>query len=64
MIYESLYHIYVNDKCVKHNLQESEFRKEIQFIRAFLELTDLDNDAIVDYVRCDPPQESLVDGSY
>ncbi len=64
MTTDPLYHIYVNDKCVQHNLQERDFLKEIQYIRAFLELTDLDKSAIVDYVRCDPPQLSLVDGSY
>lgn len=64
MIYEALYHIYVNDKCVKNSLNEEDFKKEMQHIRAFLELTHLDKDATLDYVRCEPPALTLVEGSY
>ncbi len=61
---ESLYHIYVNNKCVKAALNESEFKREMQYIQAFLELTHLDNSAKLEYVKCDPPELSLADGSY
>jgi len=64
MIVDSLYHIYVNDVCVANCLNEEEFKKEFGYIKAFLELTNLDKGAKVDYVRCEPPNVSLVDGSY
>ena len=64
MITEARYHIYVNDKCIKANLPEEDFKREMTHIRAFLELTHLDNSANVDYVRCEPPALSLAEGSY
>ena len=64
MIYEARYHIYVNDKCVRNNRPEEEFKREMQHIQAFLELTHLDKSATLDYVRCEPPALTLVEGSY
>ena len=52
---DTLYHIYVNDKCVKAALNESEFKREMQHLQGFLELTNLDKSAKLDYVRCEPP---------
>ena len=52
---DTLYHIYVNDKCVKACLDEPDFKREMQHIRAFLELTHLDKSAKLDYVRCEAP---------
>ena len=60
---DTLYHIYVNDKCVKACLEESEFKREMRHIQAFLELTHLDKSAKLDYVECDVPLEML-DASY
>jgi len=64
MITEPRYHIYVNKVCVKCNLDESEFKKEYSHIKGFLELTNLDKAANVEYVRCEPPSLSLFEGSY
>ena len=64
MIYDALYHIYVNDRCVRSSLCEEDFKREMQHIQAFLELTHLDKDATLDYVRCEPPALTLVEGSY
>ena len=60
---DTLYHIYVNDKCVKASLNEEDFKREMQYIEAFLELTHLDKSAKLDYVQCDPPSD-MVDASY
>ena len=59
---DTLYHIYVNDKCVKAALNESEFKREMQHIEAFLELTHLDKSAKLDYVECEAP--TYTDASY
>ena len=64
MINEDLYHIYLNDQCVRHCLSIDEFKKEMQYIEAFLQLTHLDNSARLEYVQCDPPASALIDGSY
>lgn len=64
MICEKLYHIYVNNQCVRHNLDTEQFHREMQYIKAFLELTHLEDDAKIEYVQCDPPSTLLIDGSY
>lgn len=64
MITEARYHIYVNKVCVRNNLLEDEFKREIKHIRGFLELTNLDKSAKVEYIQCDPPSLALQDGSY
>ena len=45
-------------------LDEKTFTKEIGGIKAYLELTDQYNTAILDYVQCDPPSRIMIDGSY
>jgi len=60
---DTLYHIYVNNKCIKACLDESDFKREMQHIEAFLELTHLDKSAKLDYVRCEPTPE-MADASY
>ena len=64
MIYEDRYHIYVNEVCIKHNLEESEFKREMSFIKGFLELTNLVKSAKVEFVQCEPPALALSEGSY
>lgn len=64
MITEAKYHIYVNSSCVRCNLNEDEFQKEMTYIKNFLELTNLSSDAKIDYVRCEPPMQTMYEGSY
>ena len=52
---DTLYHIYVNNKCIKAALNECDFKREMQHIKAFLELTHLDEDAKLEYVQCEAP---------
>ena len=54
-MYDTLYHIYINNTCVKASLNEDDFKKELSYLKAFLELTNLDKSAKIDYVQCDPP---------
>lgn len=49
---ETLYHIYVNNKCVSHNLIEEDFKREMQHLKGFLELTNLDKSAKIEYETC------------
>lgn len=55
MVIDTFYHIYVNNVCVKNNLDEESFKKEMSFLRGFLELTNLDKSAKLEYVKCEPP---------
>ena len=55
LMHDTLYHIYVNNKCVRASLNEDDFHTELKHIKGFLELTNLDKSAKVDYVQCDPP---------
>lgn len=55
MVIDTSYHIYVNDVCVKNNLDEENFRKEMSYLKGFLELTNLDKTAKLEYVQCEPP---------
>ena len=65
MTTEAIFHIYVNNKCVKASLNEEDFKREMSHIQAFLELTHLDQSAKVEYVHgANPPQLALADGSY
>ena len=59
---DALYHIYVNNRCVKAALTEDDFKREMQHIEAFLELTHLDKNAKLHYVKCEIP--SYTDASY
>ena len=62
--YEPTYHIYLNNNCIRSNLSIAEFEKEYHWMHEFLQLTNLEEDAILDYVRCDPPSCVLLEGSY
>ena len=62
--YEPTYHIYLNNECIRCNLSTAEFKEEMSWMTRFLELTNLGNNAILDYVQCDPPPRLLADGSY
>ena len=62
--YEPTYHIYLNNTCIKSNLNDQEFHKEMAWINNFLQLTKLDKAAKVEYVRCDPPSRVMLEGSY
>lgn len=53
--HDTLYHIYVNETCVHAALGEEEFKREMSHLQGFLELTNLDKSATIDYVRCDAP---------
>lgn len=63
MITKDCYHIYVNEKCVKANLDEEEFNKELRHIEAFLELTNLTEQATIDYEHCEC-EYSLAEASF
>lgn len=52
---DTIYHIYVNNNCIRSCLAEAEFKREMTHLKAFLELTQLDNSATLDYVKCDAP---------
>ncbi len=45
-------------------LDKKAFAKEMSLIKAYLELTNQYNTAILDYVQCDPPSRNMIDGSY
>jgi len=47
------YHIYVNDTCIKANLSEEEFDNEYKHMSAFLELTNLTEQARLEFERCE-----------
>jgi len=64
MVVDTLYHIYVNDTCVHTSLTEDEFKIQMAHLKGFLELTNLEKSAKVDYVQCEPPSNLLMDGSY
>ena len=59
---DTLYHIYVNEQCVRSALSEEEFKREMSHIQGFLELTNLDKSATIDYVECEAP--TYTDASY
>ena len=55
LMIDTLYHIYVNDTCVSAALTETEFKREMIHLQGFLELTNLDKSAKLEYVQCEPP---------
>ena len=61
MTTDSIYHIYVNERCFRHNLSEEQFNKEYTYIKAFLELTNLMGSAKIEYEQCEIPQYSHID---
>ncbi len=62
--YEPTFHIYLNNNCIRANLSISEFEKEYRWMNEFLQLTNLKDSAILDFVQCDPPTRVLLEGSY
>jgi len=56
------YHIYVNNTCVRACLGEDEFKREWQYLKAFLELTNHRDDAILEFVECEAP--NYLEASY
>ena len=54
--YGHVYHIYLNNTCIKANLEEKEFKTEMTWLNNFLELTNLQSSANIEYVVCDQPQ--------
>lgn len=62
MITKECYHIYINGECIKANLEEDEFNSEMSYIKGFLELTNLEKQAKLEFERCDPP--SYVEASF
>lgn len=65
MMTESMFHIYVNNRLVANNLIEEEFKREMKHIQGFLELTNLDNSAKIEYVECVPtPLKDFEECSY
>ena len=59
-----LYHIYVNDKCVKHCLSQTEFENELKHIHAFLELTNLSECAKVTHEVVETSPKEFSEASY
>ena len=59
-----LYHIYVNQTCVKHCLSEEEFNNELKHIEAFLELTNLSDCAKVTHEVVETSPKEFSEASY
>lgn len=53
MAKESIFHIYVNKECIKANLHKEEFDKEMQILHSFLELTNMESAATIEYEECE-----------
>jgi hypothetical protein len=45
----------MNNTCIRACLTESEFKKEMVGIKTFLELTNHNKDATIEYVECEAP---------
>jgi len=56
MITTPCYHIYVNGKCVKANLQKEDFDREMRQLNCFLDLTNLKAAAKIEYEVCAVPE--------
>lgn len=52
---DKIYHIYVNNTCIRACLCEADFKKEIVGIKTFLELTNTAKDATLEFVECEAP---------
>ena len=50
-----IYHIYMNDTCVRACLAEDEFKRQWQYFTAFIELTNHKDDARLEFVECEAP---------
>jgi len=55
LMIDTIYHIYMNNTCIRACLTESEFKKEMVGIKTFLELTNHNKDATIEYVECEAP---------
>jgi hypothetical protein len=62
LIMDTIYHIYMNNTCIRSCLTESEFKKEMVGIKTYLELTNHTKDATLEYVECEAP--TYTDASY
>ena len=52
---DTIYHIYMNNTCIRSCLTKTEFTKEMVGIKTFLELTNTAKDATLEYVECEAP---------
>jgi hypothetical protein len=61
---DCLYHIYVNGSCIKNCLNKEDFDHEMQHIKAFLELTKLDESAKLEYEVVETSRKEFSEASY
>ena len=52
---KTIYHIYVNNTPVHVNLDEDDFKKEYSYLKGFLELTNLEKNAKIEYEELRTP---------
>ena len=52
---KTIYHIYVNNTPVYVNLDEEDFKKEYSYLKGFLELTNLEKNAKIEYEELRTP---------
>ncbi len=53
---KTTYHIYVNGSPVYVDLEEDEFDKQLLYLKNFLQLTNLDKNARIEYEVLRPPR--------
>ncbi len=59
---DPIYHIYMNNTCIRSCLTKTEFKKEMVGIKTYLELTNQAKDATLEFVECEAP--SYTEASY
>lgn len=59
---DKIYHIYINNTCISSCLNEIEFKKEMVGIKTYLELTNQQKNAKLDFVECEV--SNYIDASY
>ena len=52
---KTIYHIYVNDNPVYVNLDDEEFKDQMVYLRTFLEFTNLEKNAKIEYEELRTP---------
>ncbi len=52
---KTIYHIYVNNTPVYVNLDEEDFKQEYSYLKGFLELTNLEKSAKIEYEELRTP---------
>ena len=52
---KTIYHIYVNGSPVYVNLEEDEFDKQLSYLKNFLQLTNLEKNAKIEYEELSTP---------